>query len=271
MRRTGSKGISVRKKTKQMKLILLAVLLAGTLAGCRQAVAVPTAVTVPTHPCSKPNVDSTSYLTKYPYGPEYIVMNDVWNPIQIHQHLYSCNFDSFFVTAGVEYQDGAVQSYPSAQYTFPDPPSISKFKSLTSDFRVSDPPIGSGLDYEFAYDIWFDGYSGSDHTELMIWTFNHGRRPSGIQQPGTFGLDGRRYAVWDYSGSDGNLVTFVALENYTSGSTDLLPFFDYASALGWMHSGKSTPLTQIDYGAELSAAPDNTKFDFTDFDVQFKY
>ena len=175
------------RSTSARKLILccsLTFLTIGTLAGCDSVVQQASAA-VPTHQCTNWNIESTSCLKKYSYGPEYIVMNDVWNPVQINQTLYSCNFNSFYVSAKVEYRDGAVQSFPSAQYTFPNPPSVSQFKSLASDFRVSDPPSGPGLDYEFAYDIWFDGYGGNDHTELMIWTYTHGRLPSGTQLPGT--------------------------------------------------------------------------------------
>lgn len=263
--RVALKDTSVRRYLICVPLILLTV---GTFAGCK-AVAQPTSAAVPTHQCTNWNIKSTSYLKKYSYGPDYIVMNDVWNPLQIHQTLYACNFDSFYLTANVQYRDGAVQSYPSAQYTFPDPPSISKFTALASNFRVSDPPSGPGLDYEFAYDIWFGGYSGNDHTELMIWTYTHGRRPSGNELPGTIVVGGHRFAVWDYSGG-GNLVTFVALNNYSAGSTDLLQFFSYASSHGWLHSGTATPLWQIDYGVELAAAPNGTKFDFTDFDIRFR-
>jgi hypothetical protein len=240
----------------------------GIFAGC-SSVTQPTSAAIPTHQCTSPDIKSTSYLKKFSYSSNYIVMNDVWNPVQINQKLYACNFNSFYLSANVQYRDGAVQSYPSAQYTFPDPPSISKFTSLSSDFRVSDAPSGPDLDYEFAYDIWFDGYSGNNHTELMIWTYTHGRRPSGSETPGTIVVDGHRFAVWDYSGA-GNLVTFVALNNYSAGSTDLLPFFSYASSHGWLHSGTSTPLWQIDYGVELVSSPSNTEFDFTDFDIRFK-
>jgi Glycosyl hydrolase family 12 len=254
-----------RKPMIYVPLIFLAM---GILGGC-QSMAQPTSAVIPTHQCTNWNIKSTSYLKKYSFGSNYIVMNDVWNPVQIYQTLYACNFESFYVSANVQYRDGAVQSYPSAQYTFPDPLSISKFTSLVSSFRVSDPPSGAGLDYEFAYDIWFDGYGGDDHTEMMIWTYTHGRHPSGNEVPGTIVVGGHRYAVWDYSGG-GNLVTFVALDNYTAASTDLLPFFSYASSHGWLHSGTSTPLWQIDYGVELAASPSDTKFDFTDFDVRYK-
>jgi hypothetical protein len=146
---------------------------------------------------------------------------------------------------------------------------ISKFTSLTSDFRVSSPPTGLGLDYEFAYDIWFNGYGGSHHTEMMIWTYTDGRRPAGSELPGMVNIDGRMFEVWIY-GAGGYIVTFEAINNYTAASTDLLPFFSYASSRGWLYDGKSAPLWQIDYGVELCGTPKMTKFDFTDFSVAFK-
>ncbi|MFZ0668132.1 MAG: hypothetical protein WAM97_20465, partial [Acidimicrobiales bacterium] len=197
------------------------------------------------------------------------VENDVWNPIRIRQTLYSCNFDSFYVQANVQNRDGAVQSYPSSQYTFAKPEEISRFKSLTSEFRVSNPPTGAGLDYEFAYDIWFNGYGGRNHTEMMIWTYTDGRRPAGSELPGTVDIGGHVFEVW-IDGGDGYLVTFEAIGNYTAAETNLLPFFSYVSSHGWLHNRMSTPLWQIDYGVELCGTPGITKFDFTDFSVRFK-
>jgi hypothetical protein len=224
---------------------------------------------VPTHRCTNWSYKSSAYQGQYAYGPNYIVENDVWNPEQIGQTFYSCNFDSFYVDANVQNRGGAVQSYPSSQYTFASPVKISKFTSLTSDFRVSSPPTGQGLDYEFAFDMWFNGYAGIHHTEMMIWTYTDGRRPAGSELPGMVNIDGRMFEVWIY-GAGGYIVTFEAINNYTAASTDLLPFFSYASSRGWLYDGKSAPLWQIDYGVELCGTPKMTKFDFTDFSVAFK-
>jgi hypothetical protein len=239
-----------------------------SVAGCRDT-AEATKGTIPVHQCTSSNYKSTAYRGRRGYGPGYVVENDVWNPVDIGQTLDSCNFDSFYVEANVENRDYAVQSYPSSQYTFASPVKLSTFRSLTSDFRVSSPPTGPGLDYEFAYDIWFDGYGGSDHTEMMIWTYTYGRRPAGSELPGIIDMDGHVFDVWVYHG-DGYLVTFEAVSNYTAGINDLLLFFSYASTQGWLHDGMSTPLWQVDYGVELCATPVVTKFDFTDFSVVFK-
>jgi Glycosyl hydrolase family 12 len=245
------------------------VLLSACTAAASRSDGDQTTGTVATHPCSHWNFASSNYSGHAPYGSGYIVENDVWNPVQINQNLYSCGFDSFYVEANVKNVGAAVQSYPSSQYTFASPVRLSRFKSLTSDFRVSDPPTGSGLDYEFAYDIWFNGYGGDAHTEMMIWTYNDGRKPLGTQLPGLVTMDGHLFSVWEY-GIDGYVVTFKAVRNYTSGHTNLLPFFSYAASHGWLVHGTSTPLWQIDYGVELTGTSGFTKFDFTDFDVAFK-
>ena len=201
-----------------------------------------------------------------------MVENDVWNPISINQTLYSCKFDSFYVKAKVKNRAGAVQSYPSSQYTFAKPVEISKFRSLTSDFRFSDPPTGSGLDYETAYDIWINSYGGRNHTELMIWTYTHGQRPAGTKLPKKTRIDGREYSVWKGGTlkKGGDLVTFVATSNYTSGNTNLLPFLRDATSRGLLYKGADARLWQVDYGAELCATRGLTTFDFTDFSVSFK-
>jgi hypothetical protein len=225
--------------------------------------------TIPAHQCTNWNYRTGADLGKQTYASNYMVENDVWNPLQISQTLYSCNFDSFYVEANVQNRGRAVQSYPSSQYNFEGPVEVSKFTSLTSDFRVSNPPGGPGLDYEFAYDIWFNGFGGADHTEMMIWTYIDGQRPVGGELPGTIDIDGHMYEVWVYGG-DGYLVIFESLNNYTAAHTNLLPFISYVSSHGWLHDGMSTPLWQIDYGAELCVTPGVTKFDFTDFTVSYK-
>jgi Glycosyl hydrolase family 12 len=231
----------------------------------------PITSAIPTHQCNGWNYTSHAHDGEHAYGQRYVVKNNVWNPEKISQTLYSCNFDSFYVEANVHDRAGAVQSYPSSQYTFASPIAISKLSSLTSDFRVTDPPTGSGLDYEFAYDIWIDGYGGNDHTELMVWTYTRGQRPAGSELPGTVVFDGRGYKVWKGGTlrDGGDVVTFEATKNLTASDTNLVPFLDYAAAHGWLHRGKSAPLWQIDYGAEVCATPKPMKFDFTDFSVTY--
>jgi Glycosyl hydrolase family 12 len=243
-------------------------LLTASLSDCGAAVGTTTA-SIPTHQCTGWNYRTSADLGHYAYGPEYMILNDVWNPEQISQTIYACNFDSFYVEANVHNIAGSVQSYPSSQFTFTSPVDISRFKSLTSNFRVSNPPAGPGLDYEFAYDIWINGYGGTNHTEMMIWTYTHDRHPVGSELPGTVTIDGHVFGVW-IDGTYGDLVTFEAIDNYVAGNMNLLPFFDYTAAKGWFRDGESTPLWQIDYGVELCGTPTITKFDFTDFNVTFK-
>jgi hypothetical protein len=224
---------------------------------------------VATQQCRDPNYISSSYQGHTDYDSNYVVENNVWNPIRIFQKLYSCQHNSFYVSASVANEDGAaVQSYPSSQYTLSSPVEISKFRTVTSEFGLKSPPTGSGLDYEFAYDIWFNGYGGNNHTELMIWEYNDGQTPAG-SKVATASLDGSRWLVWKggNAGRDGgDIVTFVSAPR-ESGTVDLLDFFDYAAANGWLSHGKDAELWQVDWGAELCATPRNTIFDFTAFNV----
>jgi Glycosyl hydrolase family 12 len=228
--------------------------------------------TVAKHQCRHPNYRSSSYKGKKDYGSNYDVENDVWNPVGIKQTLYSCQHNSFYVSASVTNRGGAVQSYPSSQYTFNSPVEISRFSALKSDFGLKRPPTGKGLDYEFAYDIWIDGYNGNDHTELMIWEYNHRQTPAG-SKIGTASLDGARWEVW-HGGKvrkpGGDIVTFVNRVPTESGTLDLRAFLRYAATNGWLDRGMSARLWQVDWGAELCATPKKTIFDFTAFNVKFK-
>jgi hypothetical protein len=221
--------------------------------------------------CRNPNYTSSSYQGHKDYGSNYVVENDVWNPVRISQKLYSCQHNSFYVSASVSNEGGAVQSYPSSQYSFSPPVKISKFSALTSQFGLKNPPTGQGLDYGFAYDVWINGYGGNDHTELMIWEYNDGQVPSG-SKVGTASFDGSRWVVWkggNVGRDGGDIVTFVNAP-MESGTIDLLDFFDYVAGKGWLSDGKSADLWQVDWGVELCSAPKNTVFDFTAFNVNFR-
>jgi hypothetical protein len=223
------------------------------------------------HQCRHPNYRSSSHKGRTDYGSSYTVSNNVWGPIKISQTIYSCAHNSFYVKARVADKGGAVQSYPSSQYTFRSPIKISKFSSLTSEFGLEHPPTGSGLDYEFAYDIWINGYGGKKHTELMIWEYNHGQRPAGSKR-GTASFDGATWEVWKSGAAgkgNGDIVTFVNKVRTKSGTTHLTTFLDYSAGKGWLSHGKNAELWQIDWGAELCASPKHTTFDFTAFDVKF--
>jgi hypothetical protein len=255
------------------KLIVCASLVLVTLGiPARSSFAAAQTATIPKTECAKPNYKSGSYDGQHAYGSHYIVENDVWNPVSIKQQLSSCNFDSFFVEASVKDRGGAVQSYPSSQFTFARPIRISKFSSLISDFRFSNPPRGRGLDYEAAYDLWINGYGGNNHTEMMIWTYNDGQLPTGRTLRTPISIDGHMFKVWEGGtlSKGGDIVTFEAVKNYTSGRTNLRPFHQYAARQGWLHNDDAAALWQVDFGAELCATSGTTKFDFTDFNVKFK-
>jgi hypothetical protein len=261
----------LRVRTLSLALLCLAVVI---VVADSPGNAAPTASqqSVVRHPCKHPNYKSSSYEGSKNYGSNYVVENDVWNPIKIKQTLYSCQHNSFYVSASVTNKGGAVQSYPSSQYTFNSPVEISRFSVLKSDFGVKRPPTGKGLDYEFAYDIWVNGYNGNHHTELMIWEYNHGQTPAGSKR-GTASLAGARWEVWKGGrvGKDGgDIVTFVNKVSTESGTLDLRALLRYAATRGWLDGGMSARLWQVDWGVELCATPKRTIFDFTAFNVKFK-
>src|ERR1700690_1858283 len=70
------------------------------------------------HQCRHPNYVSSSDKGHTGYGSNYTVENNVWNPVKISQKLYACQHNSFYLSASVTNEGGAVQSYPSSQYTF---------------------------------------------------------------------------------------------------------------------------------------------------------
>jgi hypothetical protein len=177
----------------------------------------------------------------------------------VSQTISACSYSNWYVTADMNNDngDGHVKTYPNSQRDFNDP-QISSLNSVTSTFAETSP--GTGI-YEDAYDIWLNGLATSGSTEVMIWTQNNGQTPSGSVQ-GSVTFDGRSYTVW----KAGSYIAFVAGANFSSGTVNLLEFFQWIIGKGWI-SADST-LSQVCYGAELvstNGVPET--FTFSDFSV----
>ena len=212
--------------------------------------------------CPKP-----SFVTSAPQGmwhqDPYFVFNEmgVTHGAIVTQALYACSYSNWYVVANISNDNGnrAVKSYPNSHRDFSDEPTITSLHSVTSTFAETSP--GTGI-YEDAYDIWLNGIAGPDSTEVMIWTENHGQVPYGVVR-GTATIDGRSWTVWK---SQGNHIAFVASSNFTSGTMNLLAFFQWTMAQGWIP--RTTTLGQVDYGVEVvttNGVP--AVFSFSDFSV----
>jgi len=173
----------------------------------------------------------------------YFVSNDMWNAsgYDVTQTLHACSYSDWYVTATMNNDsgNGAVKTYPNSQRDFSS--EISSLSSVTSTFAETSP--GTGI-YEDAYDIWINGLATSGSTEVMIWTQNNGQTPSGSAQ-GTVTFGGRSYTVW----KSGSYIAFVANSNFTSGTMNLLQFFQWIIGKGWIPADST--LSQVCYGVEL--------------------
>src|SRR5215469_4785996 len=193
----------------------------------------------PTTPPPAPPVNSATckhpvFHTSDPNGGwqdgNYYVYQDMWNAsgYSVQQSLYACSHSNWYVVATMNNNngDGAVKTYPNAHRDFDSSPQINSYHSITSTFAESGSVPGI---YEYAYDIWLNGIASSGSTEVMIWNENHGQTPSGSVQ-GTATFDGRTYTVWKANG----YVAFVANSNFSSGSMNLLSFFNWMMSKGWI-------------------------------------
>lgn len=133
-------------------------------------------------------------------------------------------------------------------------------RSLSSSYRVTPPSNSSGLDYEFAYDIWLTSASAASNNnwdndlELMIWTYNHGQRPAGSRV--TSLSDGS--AVW-FDGNKGsnNSTVSVVLSNSTSGTIDITGIISQLKSRGYIPSSDDGIL-DVEYGIEAPYGGGNT-------------
>ena len=192
----------------------------------------------------------------------YFVANDMWNAGagNVSQTLSACSFSDWNVTATAS-GGGSVLTYPDSHLDVPNTPEISSLSSVTSTFADTNPNTGT---YEDAYDIWLNGVAdpsaGSD--ELMIWTNNHGQTPGGSPMA-TVTIGGQTWTAWK---GNGGYMAFVANSNITSGTLNLLAFFQWVIAKGWVPADST--LNQVDYGVEICStdgAP--ATFSFSNFSV----
>jgi hypothetical protein len=203
--------------------------------------AIPRACTNPTHvlPLNPSNAQDGITLSGF------YVDTDTWNAASysVSQTMYVCDYNSWYVVAKMDNAtgDGAVKTYPNVHKDFTATPAISSFGAISSSFGHQGPYVGI---YEFAYDIWLNGVASSGSTEVMIWTDNFNQVPSGsVQETVTF--DGQSYQVW----KSGSYIAFVATNNVTSGTLNLLSFFNHIVGKGWIPA--TSTLGAIDYGVEL--------------------
>jgi hypothetical protein len=227
----------------------------------RPASPTPTPTSVGGGACANPEFTTSAQFGMWNLSP-YFVANDMWNAGagNVSQTLSACSFSDWNVTATAS-GGGSVLTYPDSQLDVPNTPKISSLSSVTSTFADTNPSSGT---YEDAYDIWLNGVAdpsaGSD--ELMIWTNNHGQTPGGSPMA-TVTIGGQTWTAWK---GNGGYMAFVANSNVTSGTLNLLAFFQWIIAKGWVPADST--LNQVDYGVEICSTDGaSATFRFSNFSV----
>jgi hypothetical protein len=172
----------------------------------------------------------------------------------LDEAVYVCSSSSWYSTANLPAGNTGVLSYVSTQVNFNQVP-LGNFHSLVSTFSEVSPhnataPSGSDSfgDYEAAYDVFF---GPNNDYEIMIWVDNNGQTPAGGWNPiaTNVTISGRAYNVY----VSGGTISWVAVDNFTSGTVDLLALFNYTT--NTLHQFSATEptgyLNQIQFGFEL--------------------
>ena len=124
-------------------------------------------------------------------------------------------------------------------------------KTLTSSFDTTPPANSSGLDYEYAYDIWLTTASAAtasnwnNDLELMIWTYVNGPVPIGSFA--TTLSDGAK--VWVDGGNKTGTVWVVLPKNETTGTVDIASIISKLKSLSYINSA-DTGILDVEYGIE---------------------
>jgi hypothetical protein len=127
--------------------------------------------------------------------------------------------------------------------------------------RVTPPSSSSGLDCEYAYDVWLTtssaatNFDWNNHLELMIWTNVNGQQPAGSKVDTL--SDGS--AVWFAGtiGDDNSTVSVVLPSNSTSGTVNISSIVSQLRSLGYVPSSDNGIL-DVEYGIEAPYGGGNT-------------
>ena len=164
---------------------------------------------------------------------------------------------SFSVSLNANHGTTEVVGYPSDQCLI----YAALPGTLTSSYQVTPPASSSGLDYEFAYDIWLTSASAASSNnwnndlELMIWTHVDGQVPAGSK----VATLSNGSAVWfaGNKGSNNSTVSVVLPSNATSGTVDIASIVSQLKGLGYIPSSDNGIL-DVEYGIEAPYGGGNT-------------
>jgi len=123
--------------------------------------------------------------------------------------------------------------------------------NLTSAFKITPPASSSGLDYEYAYDIWLTTSAAAtasnwnNDLELMIWNYVNGQVPAGSVK--TTLSDGSK--VWVSGNNVSGTVSVVLPKNETSGTVNISSIVSQLKSLGYVTSADNGIL-DVEYGIE---------------------
>lgn len=154
---------------------------------------------------------------------------------------------SYTVVLSANKGNTEVVGYPSEQcLTYTALP-----KTLTSSFDVTPPADSSGLDYEYAFDIWLTTAAAArkanwdNDLELMIWTYVNGQVPIGS----AVATLGDRSKVWASGGNKTGTVSVVLPQNETTGRIDIASIISQLKSRGYITSA-DTGILDVEYGIE---------------------
>jgi chitodextrinase len=154
---------------------------------------------------------------------------------------------SFSVQVNANKGTTEVVGYPSTQcLLYSAIPS-----TLTSSYNITPPAASSGLDYEYAYDVWLTTASAaqsgswSGDLELMIWNDVNGQVPAGSFKSSL--SDGSK--VWVAGSNTSGTVSVVLPKTDTSGTVDIASIISQLKSDGYI-TANDNGILDVEYGIE---------------------
>jgi hypothetical protein len=182
-------------------------------------------------------------------NPGASVIQDAWNPAAAlkSQVLTAYSASRWSVSANAAAGNLAVLSYPDTQQVATTSQDHAQpYGLVSSSYSVTAPAAG---DYEWAYDIWGGSTTSTAQgtQEIMIWVYNHGQVPAGVNTGKTLTLDGVTYRIWASSGNA--TVTLASEANAPAGTVPVAAAMNDLAAAGYVAAGQG--YSQVDFGVEI--------------------
>jgi hypothetical protein len=160
---------------------------------------------------------------------------------------------------------GSIKSYPCTQKNLDR--TIDSLSKIRASWDANQLTVG---EWDWAFDIWVNGFGSRSTAEVMIWTherYNGVIPPRNAAESDKVTIDGHAFTAWRRQSHVGGSYIALAMEKPTPvGRLDVLAVLDWLVGKGWLKG--SDKVSAVEYGVEIAnTAGAERTFRLNDFNL----